>query len=238
MKKTVLLVEETETMHFELKLSELPEFPDGFPDYWLNILFRNNPSTVSYQVRAVITTYVRLVEAATTEYREARSLIHKAWNDDGMGLRDNIRACAYFEACLSNMHRAVLFMRRIRNHHDVPDELKNKFKSEPQFIGPGIAEQICNVRHAIQHLDDRLLEPFKRRRPPIPENAPFALRANGPETPIPHDPGQTLKTIDRLQIGSHEIPFSDLCKWLLGMARCAEQISEYEGLSGCPATTE
>ena len=46
MKKTVLLVEETETMTFELKLPELPEYPDGFPDYWLNILFRNNPSTV------------------------------------------------------------------------------------------------------------------------------------------------------------------------------------------------
>ena len=73
-------------MHFELKLPELPESPDAFPNYVLHILFRNNPSTVSYQVRAVITTYMRLVEAAMTEYREARTLIHKAWNEDGTGI--------------------------------------------------------------------------------------------------------------------------------------------------------
>ena len=164
-----------------------------------------------------------------TEYREARPLIHKAWNDDGMGLRDNIRACAYFEACLTNMHRAVLFMRRILNRPDVPKALKNLFPDKPLFTRSHITDRICNVRNAIQHLDKKVLNGT------IPANTPFALRANGPETPIPHEPAQTLKTIDRLQIGSHEIPFSDLCKWLLEMARCAEQISEYEGLSGCPA---
>ena len=115
-------------MLFKLNLPELSEYPDGFPDYWLNIQLRNNPSTVSYKGRAVITTYVRLVEAAMTEYSEGQSLeLHKAWNEDGMGLRDNIRACAYFEACLSNMHRAVRFMIGIRSSRDVPRALKDLF---------------------------------------------------------------------------------------------------------------
>jgi hypothetical protein len=211
-------------MIFELNLPELSEYPDGFPDYWLNILFRNNQSTVSYKGRAAITTYVRLVEAAMTEYREARSLIHKAWNGDGMGLRDNIRACAYFEACLLNMHRAARFMISIRSSRDVPRALKDLFPGKPLFTRPHIADRIRDVRDEIHHLDEHVLKGT------IPENSTFALLASGPETPVPHEPGQTLKTIDRLQIGSYEIPFSDLCKWLLEMARCAEQISEYEGL--------
>ena len=78
---------------------------------------------------------MRLVEAATTEYREARSLIHKAWNDDGMGLRDNIRACAYFEACLSNMHRAVLSMKDYEAAM-TSQSRKGQFPGEPQFRGP------------------------------------------------------------------------------------------------------
>ena len=50
----------------------------------------------------------------------------------------------------------------------------------------------------------------------------------GPETLIPEEPGQTLKTYDRLQIGSYEITFLELCTWLNEMGRCADQISKFE----------
>jgi hypothetical protein len=140
-------------MRIELELPELPEFPDGFPDYWLNILFTNNRQT-SYQVRAMTTTYVRLVEAAMTEYRQARSLVHAVWSNGGtkgwLGIHN--RACAYFESCLTNMHRAVRFMMKILSRPDVPRALKDLFPNKPLFTRSHIADRICNVRDAIHHL--------------------------------------------------------------------------------------
>jgi hypothetical protein len=45
-------------MRVQLELPELTEFANDFPAHWTNIIFtRNKPDT--YQVHAIITTYVR-----------------------------------------------------------------------------------------------------------------------------------------------------------------------------------
>ena len=210
-------------MRIELKLPDLTEFPKGFPDYWLNIIFTNN-QPLSYKVRAIITSYVRLVEAAMTEYCQARSLIHAVWNDNlSTRLGDHNRAVANFEACLTNMHRAVRFMIQIRRRIDIPKDLKSQILPKPQFTEARISDRIRNVRDAIHHLDEKIIDGS------LSENTPFALQATGPETPIPDEPGQTLKAIDRLKIGRLEIKLMELHKWLVEMGRCAEQISLYEG---------
>ncbi|MGB8898802.1 MAG: hypothetical protein WCC90_05960 [Methylocella sp.] len=74
----------------------------------------------------------------------------------------------------------------------------------------------------MQHLEEKVLDGT------VPEKTPFMIQAVGPETPIPEEPGQTLKTIDRLQIGSYEIKFSELCAWLMEMGECADKISKYK----------
>ena len=114
-------------------------------------------------------------------------------------------------------------MIRIRSRSDVPNALKALFLNKPRFTEDRVANRIQNVRHAIQHLEEKILDGS------IPEFTPFALRADGAETPVPGEPGQTLKTIDRLQIGAYEIRFSELCTWLQEMALFADQISKYEG---------
>ncbi len=210
-------------MRIELGLPDLAEFPKGFPDYWLNITFTNN-QPIPYKVRAIITTYVRLVEAAIIEYRQARSLMHSVWNDSlSTRLGDHHRAAANFEACITNMHRAVRFMIQIRHRTDIPTELKKRIPQKPQFTEYRISNRIRNVRDAIHHLDEKIIEGS------LSDNAPFALQATGPETPIPEEPGQTLKSIDRLKIGRLEIKFVELHKWLVEMGHCAEHISQYEG---------
>jgi hypothetical protein len=65
-------------MRVQLELPELTEFPNGFPAHWMNIIFtKNRPDT--YQIHAITTTYVRLVEAAMEDYRQARLRVHAVW---------------------------------------------------------------------------------------------------------------------------------------------------------------
>jgi hypothetical protein len=107
-------------MYVKIDIPELTEYPRGFPDHWLNIIYTSNrPDT--YQIHAITTTYVRLVEAAMAEYRRARPLVCTFWNDnDSLRLGAYHSATAYFEACITNMHRAVRCMIKIRSRTDVP----------------------------------------------------------------------------------------------------------------------
>jgi hypothetical protein len=209
-------------MRIQLEIPELTEFSNGFPSHWVNIIFtRNRPDT--YQIHAIVTTYVRLVEAAMAEYRQGRLLVHAFWNHHGsLQMSAHNMAAAYFEACLTNMHRAVQCMIKIRGRRDVPEDLKSLIPKKPRFTEDRIASRIRDVRHAVQHLEEQVLDGT------VPERTPFMIQAVGPEAPIPEEPGQTLKTIDRLQIGSFEITFSELCSWLREMGQCAEAISRYE----------
>jgi hypothetical protein len=209
-------------MRVRLELPELMEFSSGFPAHWMNIIFtRNRPDT--YQVHTIITTYVRLVEAAMAEYRQARLFVHAFWNHHGsLQIGAHNMAGAYFEACLTNMHRAVRCLIKIRSRRDVPEDLKRLIPEKPRFTEDRIASRIRDVRDAVQHLEDQVLDGT------VPEKTPFMIQAVGSETPILEEPGQSLKTIDRLQIGSFEIMFSELCSWLKEMGQYAELISRYE----------
>lgn len=51
---------------------------------------------------------------------------------------------------------------------------------------------------------------------------------DGPETPHPTEPNQTVKSIDRLLITGRELTFSELATWLTEMARCAAKIAQFE----------
>lgn len=209
---------------FQLEMPELTEFPNDFPGHWMNILFtKTRPDT--YQIHALTTTYVRLVEAAMEDYRLARGLVDEVWvhrDPSSIPIGAHNRASAYLEACLTNMHRAVRCMNKIRNRPDVPSDLKSLIPQRVRFTEPLIADRIRDVRDAVHHLEEKVL---KGR---VPEQTPFMVQAVGPETPVREEPGQTLKTIDRLQIGSHEIKFLELYAWLLEMGECAEKISKYQ----------
>jgi hypothetical protein len=211
-------------MIVEIAIPELSLYPNGFPDYWLNMLFRGSMPNI-YKVKVLVTTYVRLVEGAYTHYRVARSHVEAFWNaHSSLALGSAIISTTYFEDCINSMHRAVLFMRRIRSNRDVPADLKSLFPKKPQFATEAVAKRLRDIRGAIQHMDDRVLNGN------IPKDTPFALMATGPETPVLDQPNQTLKVIDRLTLGSDEILFTDLVTWLHEMGKCAEIISKYEYL--------
>jgi hypothetical protein len=208
-------------MHVKIEIPELKEYLRGFPEYWLNVTFMGNRPE-NNQVNAITTTYVRLVEGALTEYRQARLLVFSFWNEHrSLALGPATLSATYFEACLSDMHRATRFMICLRGHPDTPAGMRALIPKKPRFAEDRVADRIRNMRDAIQHLDEDLLEGR------VSESMPFALIATGPETLIENEPGQTLKTIDRLAIGNLEIRFSELYKWLVEMGTYAEELSKF-----------
>jgi len=179
-------------MRVRLDLPELTEFPNGFPRHWLNVIFTGNrPDT--FQIQAITTTYVRLVEAAFADYRQGRLLIHAVWNRDFGPLTIPIGphnlACASFESCLTNMHRAVRCMLKIRGRPDVPQALKDLIPKKPQFTETRIADRIRDVRDAIQHLEGQVLDGT------IPENTPFTLMAGRSGNAHPRGAGADAENI-------------------------------------------
>lgn len=209
-------------MIVEIAIPELTLDPNGFRFYWLNVIFLGNRPD-DYKSYSIVTTYVRLVEAAYVHYRSARQLVQDTWNDhSSLGIGSASLSATYFEDCVNSMHRAVLCMKGIRGYREVPRDLKALFPKPPQFTRDVVAKRLRYIRDAIQHMDELV------RKGTIPKGTPFMLRSDGPETPVLDQPGQTRKVIDRLIIGSDEILFTELVAWLHEMGECAEVISKYE----------
>ena len=76
-----------------------------------------------------------------------------------------------------------------------------------------IAGRVRRIRDLTQHVEEMLADGT------IPNNANFMLMAEGDEVPVPGEPGQTIKTIDRLTIGKEEVLFTELHDWLTQRAR-------------------
>lgn len=169
-------------------------------------------------------TYVRLVEAALIEYRLAQSPLKEFWApSETLKLSSMHRSIAHFEACITDMHRAIRCFTWLKNNEAVPLDLRSLLQTEkPTFITDKIAGRLRKMRDAIHHMEENFMKEN------IPEGASFTLFPEGLETPVESEPGQTLKKIDRLNIGTMEIMFSELAEWLIEMGRYAEKISEYK----------
>ena len=210
-------------MYVSIKIPDIKEYPEGFPNYWLNFLFGRSIST-NYQVTALASTYVRLVEAALAEYRLAMPKLDEFWNTHtSLNLGAMHRAISHFESCLSDMHRAINCFTRLRRHKDLPKSLQLKLNEQrPRFVADQISDQIREMRNAIHHLEEQVMNGT------IQVGEPIALKPDGPERPHASEANQTVKTIDRLVIGQSELLFTDVAAWLSEMGRFADKIGTYE----------
>jgi len=208
-------------MYVEINLPEVP-VPAAIANYWLNYFFRASPSG-NYQINALASTYMRLVEAAIVEYRMGSAALRELWsNHTSLGLGAMHRSIAHFESCLSDMHRATNAYRRLRRHKGM-DPLTLFLASEkPSFATDSIARQLRLVRDGIHHLEEMVVEGR------IAEGQPIALKPDGPEVQHPTEPGQTIKTFDRLVIGDRQVTFQNIATWLAEMSAIAAKVSQFE----------
>lgn len=217
-------------MYVHIEASEIEEHASGFPQYWLKSMFIQTVST-RYQVNALASTYVRLVEAAITEYNLGIVKLREFWNTHtSINLGAMHRSMSHFESCLSNMYRATNCYRKLRRNRD-QDPLSVALNSDrPSFATDPIADKFRLMRHEIHHLEELVMDGR------IQEGQPFALKPDGPDVSHPTEANQTVKTIDRLVIGAREVSFVELAAWLREMASVAERIAQFGPNSSQPAS--
>ena len=210
-------------MYVEIEIPEIKKFPNGFLGYWTKFVFIGSISS-NPRVNALATTYVRLVEAALIEYRLAEAPLKEFWEESSsIKISAMHKSVAHFEACITNMYRAIRCFTWLRNNEMVPEGLRVILCTDkPTFIADKIAGRLRKVRDAIHHMEEKFMNEN------IPVGASFTLYPDGFETPVEGELGQTLKKIDLLKIGAMEIRFSELAEWLIEMGCYAEKISEYK----------
>lgn len=209
-------------MYTSIEIPEIEDYPKGFPNFWINLIFVGSVSK-SFKVNALAYSYVRLVEAALVEYRLGTSKLNEFWSThDSFDMVAMHRSIAHFESCLSNMHRAINFYKRLRRNKE-QDQLSLMLTSNrTTFATEAVAKKIRDVRNEIHHLDEHLINDNWQ------EGQWIALRPDGPERPHLTEKNQTIKSFDRLVIANDEILFSDLANWLNELAHVANNIANFQ----------
>lgn len=213
-------------MIVDFALPDVPEPTATISDYWLRYLFVGSPSQNS-QVNALASTYMRLVEASIAEYGLGCAALRQVWSDHtSLGLRAMHKSISHFESCMSDMHRAIAVYKRLRNH-TARDPLSVYLAGvKPAFISDKIAFQVRDMRDAVHHLEEKVVNGE------VSEGQPIALKPEGQEISHPSEPGQTIKTFDRLVIGPHQLMFSDIATWLSEMSAVAAKVAQSDPRQG------
>ena len=209
-------------MIVDFTLPEVSVPTSAMSDYWLRYFFVGSPSQ-NRQVNALASTYMRLVEAAIVEYGLGSEALRQVWADQSLlGLRAMHRSISHFESCLSDMHRAIAAYRRLRNHPDRDPLSLYLTDVKPAFISDKIAFQVRNMRDAVHHPEEMMVNGEAA------EGQPIALKPDGDDVPHPTEVGQTIKTFDRLAIGKHLLKFSDIADWLTEMSAVAAKVAQFD----------
>lgn len=207
-------------MYIEFDLPDTPPKPDAFAQYWLRSIFISSASP-RYEINALATTYVRLVSAALVEYEEGSKCLRDFWGTHtSLNLSAMHRSISHFESCIFNANRATNCFRRLRGDR-LHDPIALALRQKKFFFSQDtIADRIREMRNEIHHLEDSVLDGQ------ITQGQDFTLRPDGPEVPHLTEENQTVKTIDRLVIGTHEILFRELVQWLQEMTEAVSKIAE------------
>ena len=209
-------------MLIEFDLPEVPRPRAETSNYWSRYFFIGSPSE-NYQVNAIANTFMRLTEAAIIEYNLGCSSLRDFWdNSSSSGLSSMHKAIAHFETCITDMHRAIRAFRCLRSHKDKDPLSTSVISPKPNFINNKIADPVRNMRDAIHHLEEKII------KGEIVEGEPIAIKPDGNEIPHPSLPGQTIKTIDRLVIGPHQLTFAEMATCLNELSSAASRLSQYE----------
>ena len=191
---------------FALDIPELTG-PGAFPGQFVNALL--GPQCPSHAGQAMLTSFVRFVEASRAQYRGGRSAA-QTFVRENQNLYGFIDASTAFETCNGYMHRAIRCMRAIRSKADVAVAARALFPQRPPFMENAVQNSVRNVRDAVQHSYDRVFSGS------VPTGTPFMLALAGTEVPTPtvDNPQQTTMTWDRIEIGIHWVSFADMALWL------------------------
>ena len=200
--------------------------------YWLKMMFIGGVE-LDFQHRALLSSFVRLVEAAVIEYRSGRAALFEYWSThNAIALGAMHRSSSHFESCITDMHRATNCIRHLRRRQDLPEDLAKLLQGRrPSFVGGSASGQMRKFRDEIHHLDEMIVDGR------VTAGQSIALRPDGPEVAHPSEKNQTIKTIDRIRIADRELRLPDVVSWLTEMCGVGLQIANYGPTSRGPASS-
>jgi hypothetical protein len=208
-------------MYVNIALPPAPAVLTAVPHYWTQFVFAGSLSEL-YEINALATTYMRLVEAAVAEYQLASTALREFWaNHNSLGLPMMHRSISHFETCVSDVHRAIDAYRRLRSHKARDPLSLHLANHNPTFVSDSVASRFRKVRDAIHHLPEMI------GKGQVTEGQFIALKPDGPEEAHATEPGQTIKTFDKLVIGPHELLFADIARTLEELAATTEHIVQF-----------
>jgi hypothetical protein len=172
---------------------------------------------------ALLENLIRLTENAAFEFMQGKAAVLRLWSDkdrSSVDIGSALQASTHFEACLSDTHRALNHIIAARSRCDVLPASRHKLPPGLSIYKGTLRDQIREMRSAIQHKEDRIL---KGR---ISQGEPFAAHATGDEVPTADN--NTLKTINRIELGPHRIEFTTLAGIITELRTCAEILVDAE----------
>ncbi len=209
-------------MYVELDLPTPPDIRESVSAYWSHYLLVGSPSH-RYQINALATTFMRLSEAAIEEYTLGSQALMRFWapNRTRLDLSSMQRSIFHFESSLTAIHRAIDTYRRLRSLREQEPLVLHVQELKPSFVSDRVAKRFREVRDVIQHLSEMV------RNGQVVEGQPIALKPEGPEVPHATEPGQTVKTFDRVVVGPYELPFRDVVFTLEELATAAAHVARF-----------
>jgi hypothetical protein len=215
-------------MYVLFNIPEIDRHSRDFSGFWLRTMFIS-PVSTNVQVRALCTMYMRLVEAALLEYAMGHEALLQFWNTHtSIALGAMHQSVSHFEHCLSDTDRARKVFSRLRRHREAGDLGRVLNNPQPNFAKAEFGNKLRDIRNEIHHAEEILMDGR------LGDGNPIMLRADGPETVHPTEVNQTNKLIDRLEVGSRVLLFSELSAALNEMGQCCEKISTMVPSSRAP----
>lgn len=209
------------TMIIEFSIPDVPAPTNPFLGYWGAQLVVGHFSD-STKVITLSSTFVRCVFSAREDYLAAAQHLRGAFRASrAMHLGEIYRSIARFESCITGVYLAVRAFVRFRRCVELSPEARAVINScKPVFATKAVKDRLKVMRDTMQHIEERLITDE------LTDDLPYMIQPTGAEFALndPTQPGQTVRTIDRLRIAEHEVRFSELVEWLDEMIVYVEKL--------------
>ena len=163
--------------------------------------------------RQIADGYVRLVEKALLEYRSSRAMLIASLAD---GTADHqFRAQDHFESCVQSLHRAILYLERLRRLGYLRADGR-PFIPKPrnlEVLSEGVKSQVRAMRDAAEHLDNDILDGS------LPEGALVGIHLGW----------------DKAALGILQLNYADVARWIEQLHEFAALLSRVQLVVGPPA---
>lgn len=149
-----------------------------------------------YQAYALIVNFVRVVDMASLDFQNCRASLLNFWSrsdNSTVPLGFLIIGAGHFEACISNLKRAIEFLKAIRGYSSLNQSAQTLVRKKYTVISGTVEKAVTDMRNAIQHLYGDI------KKGSISDGQPVY-------------PSST--DMDGMKLGQYKILFIDLASWL------------------------